>query len=224
MEAQFNEIKAVIADSCAKVGRKVTDVTLIAVTKYVTIEETKMVYRLGITDLGENREQGFLKKKQAIDDPAIHWHFIGPLQSRKVKQVINEIDTFHALDRLKIAQEIDKRRETPIDCFVQVNVSGESTKGGIAVAECLTFIEQLQPLKNIRVVGLMTMAPHTADETIIRHVFSRLRELRDEVRDKALPHAPCKFLSMGMSNDYPIAIEEGATHIRLGTVLVQPER
>lgn len=224
MEMRYNEIKTVIEDSCAKVGRKVSDVTLIAVTKYVTIEETKKVFRLGIKDLGENREQGFLEKKQALNHAEINWHFIGPLQSRKVKQVINEVDMFHALDRLKIAKEINKRRETPVDCFVQVNVSGEASKGGVTVDDCLTFIEQLRPFQNIRVVGLMTMAPHTEDETAIRQVFRRLRQLRDEIKNQAHPHAPCLYLSMGMSNDYAIAIEEGATHIRLGTILVQPER
>src|SRR5699024_7638878 len=132
----------------------------------------------------------------------------------------NQVDMLHSLDRMSLAKEIEKRAKQPVDCFVQVNVSGEETKHGLAPEEVIPFIEKLENYKNIHVVGLMTMAPHTDDKERIKEVFRSLASLRDEVRNKNLDYAPCNYLSMGMSNDYEIAVEEGATHIRIGSKLV----
>lgn len=195
------------------------DVTIIAVTKQVSTERAIEVLNSSIIHLGENRPEGLLSKKEEIKDKA-KWHFIGSLQSRKVKQVINEIDYLHSLDRLSLAEEIEKRAESPINCFVQANVSGEQSKHGLAIEEVIPFIKSLQQFEKIRVVGLMTMAPNTEDETVIRKVFRDLKKLQQEVVALRLPHAPCNELSMGMSNDYEIAIEEGATFVRIGTALV----
>lgn len=195
------------------------NVTIIAVTKQVSTERAIEVLNSSIIHLGENRPEGLLSKKEEIKDKA-KWHFIGSLQSRKVKQVINEIDYLHSLDRLSLAEEIEKRAESPINCFVQANVSGEQSKHGLAIEEVIPFIKSLQQFEKIRVVGLMTMAPNTEDETVIRKVFRDLKKLQQEVVALRLPHAPCNELSMGMSNDYEIAIEEGATFVRIGTALV----
>lgn len=213
------KIQEKMEEACHKSGRKMDEITIIAVTKYVTIERAKETLASGITNLGENRLNGFEEKYHAIKERA-KWHFIGTLQSRKTRDVVDKVKAIHSLDRLSLAKEIEKRASEPIDCFVQVNVSEEDTKHGLSVDEVIPFIEKLEGFTKIHVVGLMTMAPHIDDETEIRTIFRRLRLLRDEVERKELPYAPCHYLSMGMSNDYEIAIEEGATHIRIGTKLV----
>ncbi len=180
---------------------------VIAVTKYVTIDRAKEAYEAGLRHFGENRLKGFLEKKEALPDD-VTMHFIGSLQSRKVKEVINDIDYLHALDRLSLAKEINKRADHVISCFVQVNVSGEESKHGIALDEVNDFIQQLQQYSNIKIVGLMTMAPYTEDNDYIRQLFKQLRLKRNEIKNLKLDYAPCEFLSMGMSNDYQIAVEE----------------
>lgn len=195
------------------------DVTIIAVTKQVSVERAEEVLDAGIRHLGENRPEGLLPKKEQIQDRAV-WHYIGTLQSRKVKQVINEIDYLHSLDRLSLAEEIEKRAEKPVKCFVQVNVSEEQSKHGLKKEEAISFIKELQQFSKISIVGLMTMAPNTDDEDVIRKVFRDLKNLQQEVVSLNLPYAPCCELSMGMSNDYEIAVEEGATFVRIGTALV----
>ncbi|AGZ26511.1 YggS family pyridoxal phosphate enzyme [Staphylococcus pasteuri SP1] len=196
-----------------------TEPNVIAVTKYVTIERAKEAYQAGIRHFGENRLEGFKEKKEALPDDAV-LHFIGSLQSRKVKDVINDVDYFHALDRMSLAKEINKRAEHKISCFLQVNVSGESSKHGISLDEVNAFIEEIKQFENIKIVGLMTMAPYTDDNAYIQLLFRKLRTKRDEIKKLNLEYAPCEELSMGMSNDYPIAIEEGATFVRIGTKLV----
>jgi pyridoxal phosphate enzyme (YggS family) len=153
----------------------------------------------------------------------LKWHLIGNLQRRKVKSIINEIDFFHALDSLKLAEEIQKRVNQSLDCFVEVNVSGEESKHGISPEELLPFVESLAALTKINIVGLMTMAPKDASVQQIRKVFRTLKELRDLVQMKKFSHAPCTELSMGMSQDFQLAIEEGATFIRVGTALFKDE-
>ncbi|WP_414053980.1 YggS family pyridoxal phosphate-dependent enzyme [Macrococcus equi] len=193
-------------------------VEVIAVTKYVSIERAQEATQAGITHLGENRIEGFNEKGEHIQ--GVTMHFIGSLQTRKVKEVINQIDYLHSLDRMSLAKEIQKRADKKVKCFIQVNVSGEESKHGIAASEVQTFTQNLAEYDNIEVVGLMTMAPLEASEEEIRHYFKQLKKLQLEINQLALPHAPCTELSMGMSNDYKIAIEEGATFIRIGTKLV----
>lgn len=195
---------------------------VIAVTKYVTIERTKEAYEAGIRHFGENRLEGFKEKKATLPDDAV-FHFIGSLQSRKVKEVINEVDYFHALDRLSLAKEINKRADHVVSCFLQVNVSGEESKHGIALDEVNEFLKELKAYENIKVIGLMTMAPLTDDSAYIKSIFNDLRHKKEEIQQFNLEHAPCTELSMGMSNDYQIAVEEGATFVRIGTKLVGEE-
>lgn len=211
-----------IAEACDRSGRNANEVKLIAVTKYVSDQTTREALEAGIRHIGENRLVGFLNKRKKFNEQAI-WHFIGTLQSRKVKEVIDDIDYLHSLDRLSLAKEIEKRAEHRVQCLVQVNVSGEGSKHGVAENEAVSFIEKLADFKSIEVVGLMTMAPHITDKAAIRSVFRRLRLLAETVSGKNWAHAPCKELSMGMSNDYEIAVEEGATFVRIGTSLVGKE-
>ncbi|WP_455486232.1 YggS family pyridoxal phosphate-dependent enzyme [Gemella sp.] len=214
----FETITKEIVETCEKVGRNVEEVNLVAVTKYVGDARVEEAIEAGITDFAENRSQNYVERKNKYSNKT--WHLIGSLQTRKVRDVINDVDYFHALDRDSLAKEIEKRAEKEIKCFVQVNVSGEESKHGLTPEQTIDFIKSLEQYSKIKVVGLMTMAPFVEDEEILRNCFRKLRELRDEVKGLDLSYAPCEFLSMGMSNDYKIAIEEGATHIRVGTALV----
>src|SRR5690625_1264173 len=224
MDARLNleEIQNNIKRVCQKVNREPSEITIIGVTKYVTIERAEEVIEAGITNLGENRVEELTEKYNHIKDQ-VKWHFIGTLQSRKVKDVIQKVEAIHSLDRLSVAKQINNRAEEPMDCFVQVNVSGETSKHGLSPEDVVPFIEQLAEYDKVSVVGLMTMAPHIEDKDKIRQVFKKLAQLKTRIQDNHYEHAPCQFLSMGMSNDYEIAIEEGSTHIRIGSSLVGPE-
>lgn len=216
-------IQTNINEACIRANRNPDVVTIIAVTKEVSVERTQEVIKAGVIHLGENRPEGLKKKLDAIDDK-INWHYIGSLQTRKVKTVINEIEILHSLDRLSLADEIEKRATSIKDCFVQVNVSEEESKHGLPIGQVESFIHELEKYSRIRVIGLMTMAPNTEDESIIRHVFRELKKLQVKIAEKQLSYAPCTELSMGMSGDYEIAIEEGATFVRIGTALVGKEK
>ncbi|MBH0161064.1 YggS family pyridoxal phosphate-dependent enzyme [Fictibacillus sp. 26RED30] len=215
----FNEIQR----ACEKKNRSSKGVNLIAVTKYVSNETTKDAVLAGIEHIGENRIEGLLSKKEFLKDLPVKWHFIGTLQTRKVKDVIEHVDYIHSLDRLSLASEIQKRADRTVSCFVQVNVAEEDSKHGLPVKDVVAFVDKLKDYDRIQVVGLMTMAPFTEDETLIRNVFSTLKQLQLEIQNLELVHAPCTELSMGMSNDFSIAVEEGATFIRIGTSLVGKE-
>jgi PLP dependent protein len=217
--AKYEQIKQLINETCFKVERNPEEVKVIAVTKYVSTERALEALEAGIINLGENRDDGLLKKWEVLQDkPA--WHYIGSLQTRKVKNIINIVEYIHSLDRISLAEEINKRAGHKIKCLVQVNVSGEESKHGLSPEKALVFIESLSKFENISVEGLMTMAPFTNDEKEIRECFRKLREVRELVQALDLDYAPCTELSMGMSNDYVIAIEEGATMVRIGTALV----
>lgn len=221
VQQNLEQIEKQLKTYCEK-GNISTLPNVIAVTKYVTIDRANDAYNAGIRHFGENRLEGFQLKKEALPDDVV-MHFIGSLQTRKVKEVINEIDYFHALDRLKLAKEINKRAEHKIKCFVQVNVSGEESKQGVALKDVNTFIETLEQYENLEVVGLMTMAPLTDDESYIKSLFQSLKNKRDEIKALNLNYAPCTELSMGMSNDFHLAAEEGASFVRIGTKLVGKE-
>jgi PLP dependent protein len=212
-------IKQHISEACRKVNRSPNEVKLIAVTKYVSTERAKEALTAGIVNLGENRDEGLLAKWDELGDKPL-WHFIGTLQTRKVKNIIDKVEYIHSLDRISLAEEINKRAEKKIKCLVQVNVSQEESKHGLAPEYVLDFIKDLRPYENISIEGLMTMAPLTDDEEQLRNCFRKLNELRQQIRNCNLDYAPCTELSMGMSNDFGIAIEEGATMIRIGTALV----
>ncbi|MBO0601009.1 YggS family pyridoxal phosphate-dependent enzyme [Sporosarcina sp. E16_3] len=222
LQQRIQKIEQDIQATCDRVGRNRSEVTVVAVTKEVSAARTSAVLEENILHLGENRPEGLLGKQEMIQSGAI-WHFIGNVQSRKVKEIINQIDYLHSIDRMSLVKEIHKRANHVVNCFIQVNVSGESSKSGVTPAELDRFIEEVAPYDKVRIIGLMTMAPFIKDMDEIRSVFRSLRELRDGISAKSLPHAPCTQLSMGMSNDFIIAIEEGATHVRIGTALVGAE-
>lgn len=200
-------------------------VELIAVTKYVDSETIKKVLEGGAKNLGENRVQIITKKNDELSDFPIEkkWHFIGNLQKNKVKYIASFIDMIHSVNKLSLAQEIDKRaleHNKKIDVLLEINLFEEETKEGYDYLELLQDIPALLNLKNINIKGLMTMAPYTDNDDFIRSGFRRIRELKDEL-NKLYFNDTLTELSMGMSNDYKIALEEGATLIRVGSKIFE---
>lgn len=212
-------IQQEIDAACQRVGREKNSVKIIAVTKYVSDERAKEALEAGISHIGENRAEEGARKWHVLNGNGT-WHFIGTLQSRKVKEMIEIFDYIHSLDRLSLAKEIQKRASKKVKCFIQVNVSGEDSKHGLQPSQLIEFVTALKQFPFIEVVGLMTMAPNEEDPEATRPNFRKLKDLQKEVQALKLPFAPCEELSMGMSNDFYIAIEEGATFVRIGTSLV----
>lgn len=198
-----------------------SNVDLIAVTKYIESDILRKMVDSGISKVAENRTESLLEKQEELGElsQSIEWHFVGRLQTRPVRKIINQIDYLHSLDRMSLIKEVNKRAEHPVKCFLQVNVSGEEQKAGFKPEEVLSVVEELKNSPNIYLVGLMTMAPHEESEEQLREHFSALKTLQEEVAELNLDYAPCLELSMGMSNDYEIAIQEGATMVRVGRML-----
>lgn len=218
-----NKVYKAVQDACDQAQRPSSDVTIIAVTKYVSADTAEELVKAGITDIAENRVDKFLDKYQALKSYDLTWHLIGTLQRRKVKDVINLVDYFHALDSLKLAEEIQKRATHPIKCFLQVNVSGEESKHGFSPEELDSVLNAIQEFDKICIVGLMTMAPIDASPQELDKIFAETNRLRKSIQDKNLENVPCKDLSMGMSGDYPIAIQNGSTYVRIGSAFFKEE-
>jgi pyridoxal phosphate enzyme (YggS family) len=211
--------------ACRRSGRHRQDVQIIAVTKYVSVNTAEAVVLEGITNIGENRWPNAKDKWDRLKGQAI-FHYIGSLQTNKVKDVIGKFDFIHSLDRLSLAEAIHNRAQMldiQVACFLQVNVSGEQSKHGLEPKQLKEFIRQLQAYDRLRPIGLMTMAPYESEPEQTRPIFRSLRELRDELNEQTILNEPLTELSMGMSNDFEVAVEEGATRVRLGTVLVGKE-
>ena len=206
-----------IADASQEANRALDAVSVIAVTKYVDVQTAEALLPLGVRHIGENRVDKFLEKYQALKDYPVTWHLIGTLQRRKVKEVIPYVDYFHALDSLKLAQEIQKRTDHVVKCFLQVNISGEESKHGFSKEELLELLPELAKLDQIEYVGLMTMAPFEADSEELKEIFKDTQALQAEIREKQIPNMPMTELSMGMSRDFKEAIQFGSTFVRIGT-------
>jgi len=218
-------LRARIEAACKRAGRDPAGVTLIAVTKYHGVEVMEAVAAAGLQDIGENRLQVAEPKLMALK-AKVRRHFIGPLQTNKTKRVLELFDIIHSLDRLALADVIDKRAvqagRATVGCFVEVNTSGEASKSGLAPSQLIETLEEIrQKYHRIELLGLMTMAAQTEDAGRVRASFQRLRELRDEAVANGKMTPAFGGLSMGMSGDFEIAIEEGATHIRIGTALYE---
>ncbi|MFS9208414.1 YggS family pyridoxal phosphate-dependent enzyme [Streptococcus mitis] len=212
-ERVFQQIK----DASQQSGRETNSVSVVAVTKYVDVPTAEALLPLGVHHIGENRVDKFLEKYEALKDRNIIWHLIGTLQRRKVKDVIQYVDYFHALDSLKLAEEIQKRSDRVVKCFLQVNISREESKHGFSREELLELLPELATLDKIEYVGLMTMAPFEASSDELKEIFKATQDLQLEIREKQIPNMPMTDLSMGMSRDYKEAIEFGSTFVRIGT-------
>ena len=211
-----------VAGACRKVGRQPEDVTLVAVTKTVSADVARALAQAGALDLGENRVQELEAKAEALRDLPIRWHMIGHLQRNKVRKALPIAQLIHSLDSLRLAQEINEQaaklgRKARV--LIEVNMSGEASKFGLPPGELERLLRAMSPLEHVVVEGLMTMPPIAADPQMSRPYFRRLRELRDAASKEKRPNMDLRHLSMGMSQDYPVAVEEGATFVRIGTAL-----
>jgi pyridoxal phosphate enzyme (YggS family) len=211
---------AVVSSNLARVRAEVgPDVEILAATKYVDADDLHALRKGGVTLVGENRTDALLAKQQLFGD-AFTWDFIGHVQSRKVRDLIGRVRLIHALDSLSACRQIEARATGgPADCLLQVNVAGEDTKSGVPVAEVGAFLEEVAPLSGVRLRGLMTMPPLVEDPEDARPWFAALRELRDRLRPEWEGRHDLTHLSMGTSQDYAVAAAEGATIVRVGTVL-----
>jgi pyridoxal phosphate enzyme (YggS family) len=198
-----------------------SEINVVAATKYFTSEEMRELYNTGINHFGENRVELLLAKQAELADLEITWHLIGTLQTKKAKKILNTIDYLHSLDTIKLALEIQKRRIEPLNCFIQVNISSEESKHGLSPHSVIDFIKELKTLDKINIIGLMGMAELTKDEEIISQEFQKLNDLQLLIKKEL--DIELLELSIGMSNDYLIALKHNATFLRLGSVLFKKE-
>lgn len=218
----LKEIQKKIDAAALRAGRSPSEIRLVAVTKTVGPDEIRRAAALGLRDFGENRLQEAKPKLQLF--PELRWHFIGHLQTNKVKDVLKAFSLIHSLDRLSLARELERRAgrlDSEARCLVQINISGEKSKFGLEEAELGDFLEAMRDYSRIKIEGLMTMAPYHAEPAEARLLFRRLRRLQ---KIHARPGMKLKELSMGMTNDYTVAVEEGATMLRIGTALFGERR
>ena len=232
----LKQIEDRIQAACARAGRRRDSVTLVAVTKTLTLDVIRTMVDMGFTDLGESRVQELTRRAAAIDEwlgrrardvaagakPRPRWHMIGHLQRNKIKTLLPWVDTIHSVDSLRLAEELSahgEKMDRVLPAFVEVNVAEEPKKQGVRVAAAFHLIEIIAGLDHLNVIGLMGMAPLTDDTDRIRRAFTRLRELHDEIVEERVAGEHFQCLSMGMSNDFEIGIELGATHVRIGSAL-----
>lgn len=218
IKENLSEINENIQRALQRCGRK-DKVELIAVTKTVDIPRIEEAIGLGITEIGENKVQELEKKVDALGDK-VNYHLIGSLQTNKVRFILDKVKLIHSLDRESLAKELDKRAKMNnilANVLVQVNVAEEETKSGLKVEEVIPFIEEILKYDSIRIRGLMTIAPFTEDKTLLRNVFRKMYALKEDIQDRGYKDVYMEYLSMGMTNDYEIAIEEGSNMIRIGT-------
>lgn len=220
MKQKRDRILEKIKASCLKNHRNESEILLLAVSKKQPIEKIKKMFELGQVNFAENYVQEFLEKKETLNNEKIKWHMIGPLQTNKVSKIVGEVDLIHSVDNLKLAKSIsEKSKEKNVvqKILVQINVASESSKSGIDQKNARELISEILKLPHIKVVGLMTMPPLAEKPEESRIHFEKLRKIRDDFRDLGLTE-----LSMGTTQDFEVAIEEGATIIRIGEALFGP--
>jgi len=219
--ANINKIKQRIAAAAARCNRASDSIKLLAVTKTVPLPAIEQAIEAGITAMGENYVQE-AKEKIAVIGQRVSWHMIGHLQTNKAKYTVNLFDYIHSVDRLELAAEIDKRARLigrKINILIEINVSGEKTKNGITTLEAIELIKNVSMLESVSVKGLMTMAPYSTNPENSRPYFSELRNLRNKIISEGITNIQMEELSMGMTDDFEIAIEEGATIVRIGRAI-----
>ncbi len=219
IQENLKAVEQVMEDSCEKAGRKRQDVTLIAVSKTKPVSDLREAYEAGVRDFGENKVQELLEKIPALPGD-IQWHMIGHLQRNKVKYIIDKVAMIHSVDSLRLAKEISQealKKGVEIDILIEVNVAGEESKFGVSPEEAPDLVQQIAVLPSIHIRGLMTIAPFIVNPEENRLFFQKLRQLSVDIQGKNIDNVNMSVLSMGMTGDYSVAIEEGATLIRVGT-------
>ena len=208
-----------ICEACKRAGRDRSEVTLIAVSKTKPVSDIRQAMDCGITVFGENKVQELRDKTAEIKEP-LSWHMIGHLQANKVKYLPGVACMIHSVDNIKLAEEIEKqaaKKDLVMDVLIEVNMAHEDTKFGLSPDEAADFVKEISTLRHLNIRGLMTIAPYTDDPESNRVYFKGLRELRDSINAMGIPNVKMDTLSMGMTGDYQVAIEEGATFVRVGT-------
>ncbi|RGT74526.1 YggS family pyridoxal phosphate-dependent enzyme [Mediterraneibacter massiliensis] len=219
LETNLAQVEANIQAACRRTGRKREDVTLIAVSKTKPVQMLKEVYNLGVRVFGENKVQELTDKYVQLPSD-IRWHMIGHLQTNKVKYIIDKVELIHSVDSLRLAETIEKEAEKKnctANILVEVNVAEEESKFGLKMSEVIPFMDEISKYSHINVRGLMTIAPFVENPEKNRPIFAALRKLSVDIRHKNVDNSNVSILSMGMTNDYEVAIEEGATMVRVGT-------
>lgn len=223
--ANYRSIVERIAAAAAKAGRRAAEVRLLAAAKSQSVDAIRAALAAGVTLIGENYVQEFQDKQNQMADAKAEWHMIGHLQRNKARLAMQLFDVIESLDNLALARELDKEaaRQTKIArTFIEVNLAGEESKTGIAKGEVVGLLEKISSLSHVRVEGLMTVPPFRTDLEAVRPYFRELRDLRDELDSLHLANVELRELSMGMTHDFTVAIEEGATIVRVGTALFGP--
>lgn len=221
LAANVARVQARIAAAARRGGRRPEDVTLVAVTKGVDASQILEAVAAGVQDLGENRVQEAASKAAAVSAGA-RWHLVGHLQRNKVRQAVALFTVIHSLDGARLAADVSRRAAAPVDVLLQVNVAGDAQKFGVPPEEAPTVLRAIAGLPALHVVGLMTIAPLSGDPEETRPVFGRLRGLRDDLEALGIAGVTLPHLSMGMSGDFEIAVEEGATMVRIGRAIFSP--
>jgi pyridoxal phosphate enzyme (YggS family) len=222
LASRLEAVEERLQSACRRSGRPRADVTLVAVTKTVGVEVAAELARLGVTELGESRPQELWRKAAVL--PEVHWHLIGHLQRNKVERTLPLVRLIHSVDSLRLLVALEQeavKQERTVDVLLEVNVSREASKHGLAPSEIEQLVNAPATLQRVRVRGLMTMAALAENPETCRPTFAELRQLRDRLRERFGPPHDLHHLSMGMSNDFEVAVEEGATLVRLGTVLFE---
>jgi pyridoxal phosphate enzyme (YggS family) len=224
IKPNLNRIRERMQEAAKKSGRSFQEIKLICVTKNATIQQIKEAIACGITDIGENKVGDGVLKYNQLGDLAknLTWHMIGHLQTNKVKKALDIFDAVHSLDSLKLAFEIDKRAQDlkkKVTSLVEVNTSGEQSKYGVRSDEAETLIRKISSLPNLRIIGLMTLAPIVKEPQKARPYFIQLRQIKEKINSLRIPNINLTELSMGMTQDFEAAIEEGATMVRIGTAI-----
>ena len=219
LRENIENVKEKINNACIKAGRNVEEVTLIAVSKTKPLSDIEELILCGTKDFGENKVQELVDKYDNVSVP-VNWHLIGHLQTNKVKYIVDKASLIHSVDSLKLAKEIQKeasKRNVISNILVQVNVANEDTKFGLDTSQVLQLVNEISILPNIRIKGLMTIAPYVENPEDNRPYFKELKQLLLDIKSKNIDNVDMSILSMGMTNDYEVAIEEGATMVRVGT-------
>ena len=219
VQEQLEEVRQNIRNACERSGRKVEDVTLIAVSKTKPVPMLQEAYDAGARDFGENKVQEILEKDPQLPSD-IRWHMIGHLQTNKVKYIIDKVSMVHSVDSVRLAEAIEKeaaKKDICMPVLIEVNVAGEESKFGLSVEEVLPFLEEISSYEHLQVKGLMTIAPFVANPEENREVFQKLKKLSVDIAAKNINNVNMSVLSMGMTGDYQVAVQEGATMVRVGT-------
>ncbi|HTK09835.1 MAG TPA: YggS family pyridoxal phosphate-dependent enzyme [Ktedonobacteraceae bacterium] len=221
LSENLTHIRTRIAEAAQRAGRSPDEITLVAVSKTKPLELVKMAYTLGVTDFGENRVQEAQTKIAAFQPQGLRWHMIGHVQTNKANKVVSIFDSVQSVDSLHLAQALSQQASQQgkrLTVLLEINVAGETSKTGIPLAEASTVAQQVVALPGLDVAGLMTVAPLVENPEEVRPVFRTLRELRARLQEE-VPQSRWEQLSMGMTDDYPVAIEEGATIVRIGRAI-----